>query len=120
MRKLLASLGLALGLLAGGAAVAQPLNGNLPTKTIQCVEVDGELIPAVCQAPSSRIDPREHICTCPKGGQRVEVAICAEGQREPPDDKALAQARREGARDGSLIGDKVGDRPICVAPRGRP
>ena len=109
-------LGLALGL-AAGAAAAQPISENPPTKTIQCIEVGGQIIPPVCQAPGSRLDPREYICTCPNGGQRVEVSICAKGQKAPPENKALDVARRLGIKDGSLVGDKVGDRAICVAPR---
>ena len=102
---------------SGGAAAAQPLGENPPRSTIQCIEVGGQQIPAVCKAPGSRLDAREDICTCPGGGLRVEVAVCAAGQTPPPEGKALNVARREAARDGSLIGDKLGDRPICVAPR---
>jgi hypothetical protein len=100
-----------------GAAVAQPINENPPTRTIQCIDVGGQSIPPVCKVPGSRLDPREDICTCPNGGQRVDVAVCAKGQKPPPESKVLNIARREGLRDGSLIGDTVGGRPICVAPR---
>lgn len=103
--------------LTGGGAVAQPVGENPPTWTIQCIEVGGQLLPAVCKVPGSRLDPREDICTCPDGGQRMPVSICAKGQTPPPEGKALNIARRDAARDGSLIGDKVGERPICVAPR---
>lgn len=101
-----------------GAAYAQPINENPPTRTIQCIEVGGRLIPAVCHVPGSRLDTREFICTCPAGGERVEVAICAEGQEPPPEGRALINARRQGLKDDhSLIGDTVDGRPICVAPR---
>ena len=104
--------------MAAGAAYAQPIDENPPTRTIQCIEVGGQLIPASCNVPGSRLDTREYICTCPNGGQRVDVAICAKGQRQPPESKALNIARREGLRrDGSLIGDTVKGQPICVAPR---
>lgn len=109
-------LGLALAL-AAGAASAQPISENPPTKTIQCIEVGGQSIPPVCQVPGSRLDPREYICTCPNGGQRVEASVCAKGQKPPPESKALDIARRLGIKDGTLVGDKVGDHPICVAPR---
>lgn len=99
------------------SAAAQPISENPPRSTIQCIEVGGQQIPAACKVPASRLDPREDICTCPAGGQRVKVAVCAPGQTPPPEGKALNIARREAARDGSLIGDKLGDRPICVAPR---
>jgi len=104
--------------LAGGG-VAQPIGESPPTRTIQCIEVSGQSIPPVCKVPGSRLDPREDICTCPNGGQRIEVAICAKGQAPPPEGRALNLARRDGARDGTLLGDKLGDRPICVAPRNR-
>ena len=110
--------GLALAL-AAGASFAQPINENPPTRTIQCIEVGGQLIPPVCDVPASRLDSREYICTCINGGQRVDVAICPKGQAAPPEGRALDRARATAAKDGSLIGDKVGDRPICVAPRGR-
>ena len=100
------------------AAQAQPINENPPIRTIQCIEAGGRLIPAVCHVPGSRLDTREFICTCPAGGERVEVAICAEGQTPPPEGRALVSARREGLKDDrSLIGDTVNGRPICVAPR---
>jgi hypothetical protein len=110
------SLTLALAL-AAGAAAAQPISENPPTKSIQCIEVGGQSIPAVCRVPGSRLDPREDICTCPIGGQRVEVAVCGKGQTPPPEGRALNIARRAAARDGSLLGDTIDGRPICVAPR---
>ena len=112
-------LGLALAL-GAGAALAQPIGADPPSKTIQCIEVGGQIIPPVCQVPASRLDSREYICTCPNGGQRVEVSICAKGQHAPPEGRALDAARRVGIKDGALVGDKLGDQPICVAPRGRP
>jgi hypothetical protein len=108
-----------LPLTLAGAAYAQPISENPPTKTIQCIDVGGQLIPPVCRVPGSRLDPREDICTCPDGGQRIEVAVCAKGQTPPPESKALNIARRDAVRDGTLLGDKLGDRPICVAPRNR-
>jgi len=108
-----------LSLTLAGAAHAQPINENPPTKTIQCIDVGGQSIPPVCRVPGSRLDPREDICTCPGGGQRIEVAVCAKGQNPPPEGRALNVARREAARDGTLLGDMVAGQPICVAPRNR-
>jgi hypothetical protein len=102
---------------AAGSAAAQPINENPPTWTIQCLDVGGRLVPAVCRVPGSRLDPREDICTCPIEGAQVKVPICAKGQTPPPEGRRLNIARREAARDGSLVGDTVGDRPICAAPR---
>jgi hypothetical protein len=114
MRRLTLSL---IAAMAAGAAQAQPIDENPPTRTIQCIEVGGQLIPASCNVPGTRLDTREYICTCPNGGQRVDVAICAKGEKPPPESKALNIARRTAIRDGSLIGDTVEGRPICVAPR---
>jgi hypothetical protein len=105
-------------LLAAGAASAQPISQRPPRTTLQCIESGGQSIPPVCQVPGSRLDKGEYICTCPNGGLRTDVAICAKGQKPPPEGLALDKARAAGLKDGSLIGDKLGDRPICVAPRG--
>ena len=72
---------------------------------------------ASCRVPGSRLDKREDICTCPAGGQRVEVAVCAKDEKPPPESKALNIARRTAARDGTLVGDTIDGRRICVAPR---
>lgn len=103
--------------LAAGAAAAQPIGENPPTRTIQCIDVGGRSIPPVCRAPASRLDTREDICTCPDGGQRIEVSICAKGQKPPPESRALNVARSAAVRDGTLVGDTIDGRPICVAPR---
>ena len=103
--------------LAAGTASAQPISENPPTKTIQCIDVGGQSIPASCRVPGSRLDKREDICTCPAGGQRVEVAVCAKDEKPPPESKALNIARRTAARDGTLVGDTIDGRRICVAPR---
>jgi len=106
-------------LLAGlaGAAAAQPVNERPPTWTIQCIDVSGNTAPASCTVPASRVDQSELICTCPAGGLRTRVPICAAGQRPPPESAALNRTRKAAARDGSLEGDTFEGRPICVAPR---
>jgi len=119
MRRAFPTLAILAAASLGGGAWAQPINENPPTKTIQCIEVGGQQIPPVCQTPASRLDAREYICTCPDGGQRVDVAVCAKGQHPPPEGLALNIARREGIRDGTLVGDTVKGQAICVAPRGR-
>jgi hypothetical protein len=102
---------------AAGAASAQPSQGG--DRTTQCIDAGGQLIPAVCQTPGSRLNTRELICNCTNGGSRVEVPVCAKGQNPPAEGKALNVARREASRDGSLFGDTLNGQPICVAPRGR-
>jgi hypothetical protein len=103
--------------LSAGAAMAQPISENPPTRTIQCIEVGGRSIPPVCHVPGSRLDPREDICTCPDGGQRIDVSVCPKGVKPPAESKALNIARATAVRDGTLVGDTIDGRPICVAPR---
>lgn len=113
----LSTIALIIAGLTGATVLAQPIAETPPTKTIQCIEVGGQSVPPVCQVPGSRLDPREILCTCPNGGQRVEVSVCANGQTPPPESRALNVARRTGIRDGSLVGDTLNGKPICVAPR---
>ncbi len=107
----------AVAALAAGATQAQPINERPPTWTIQCIEVSGATVPPRCNVPGSRLDQSEFICTCPAGGMRTRVPICAAGQNPPAENLALNRVRREASRDGTLEGDRVRDRPICVAPR---
>ena len=86
------------------------------TKTQICLDVSGSTLPVVCTVPSSRLDRREYHCQCPQG-LRVDVDICPTGVKAPIENLALDHVRRVAARDGSLLGDRIGDRPICVDPR---
>ncbi len=83
-------------------------------RTIQCISSGGQLIPKSCDVADGKLPGRERICTCPLGGVRVEVAICAKGQQPPGESKALNVARRTGGRDGSLVGDTVNGKPVCA------
>src|SRR5687768_3633319 len=106
-----------LPLMFAGAAMAQSSNLNRPTKTIQCVDVSGRIVPALCNVPSGRLDKSEYICTCPAGGDRIHVAVCGKGERPPPESRAYERLRRLASRDGSLVGDTFEGRPICAQPR---
>lgn len=114
MRPVIVTALLALFPAVGPAAASA---GPRPATTIQCISVGGRDEPALCNVPAGKLDRSEYICTCPSGAQRVEVAVCAKGQKAPPGNLALDRVRREAARDGSLLGDTVAGRPICVAPR---
>ena len=85
-----------------------------PDRTIQCISSGGQLIPKSCDVADGRLAGRERMCTCPLGGVRVQVAVCARGQIPPVESKALNIARRSGARDGTLVGDTVNGKPICA------
>lgn len=106
-----------LPLLLASSALAQSGKGVAPGTTIQCIEVDGSEIAPLCQVPASRLDKSEYICTCPAGGHRVDVPICATGERRPAENLALNKVRKLAARDGTLVGDRIDGRPICLDPR---
>lgn len=90
---------------------------NPATRTI-CLDLGGETRPAVCQGPASRLDGRDDICIC-RSAQRVEAPVCGSADRPPAENRAYELARKEAARDGSLVGDSWQGRPMCVAPRNR-
>jgi hypothetical protein len=98
------------------ASAASAATSSTPARTQICLDVSGATLPAVCSVPSSRLDNREYFCSCPDG-ERVDVAICPAGVKPPVENLALDRARRAAVRDGSLMGDRIGDRPICMAPR---
>jgi hypothetical protein len=111
----IALLALAAATLVGGAAAAQP-GRNDPATTIQCLDPGGRSHPATCRVPGGRLDRGEYICQC-SFGQPVTVAICPPGVTPPPESRALERARRDAARNGSLLGASFQGRPMCVAPR---
>jgi len=107
---------MALAASAGMASAQAPLSQNPPTQTIICLDVSGATLPVSCKVPASRLDKREDICVC-NTGRRVDVPICAPGVRAPAENVALNRARRDAAKDGSLIGDLFEGQPMCVAGR---
>lgn len=104
---------------AAGAAQAQERGRDYltPTTSEVCLDVSGATLPIVCKVPASRLDKREDICSCPQG-MRTTVPVCGPGQAAPGETVALNAARRQAARDGSLVGDLFQGQPICIAPRG--
>jgi hypothetical protein len=67
--------------------------------------------------PASRLDPREDICTCPLGGERVTSPICPAGVRPPAESAAYEKARHAAVTNGSLVGASFQGKPMCSAPR---
>jgi hypothetical protein len=116
MKTAIFTLGAALSLCAG-LAVARPANASPPTTTILCLEVSGNILPATCRAPSSRLDQREDICTCQVGGERVITPICPKGVKPPAESAAYRKARYAAVSHGSLVGATYEGQPMCVAPR---
>ena len=87
--------------------------------TTVCMEPDGSLSPVACTAPSTRLDARREVCECPTG-RRTDAPLCADGETPPPETRALNAFRRTAGRDGSLVGDRFRDRPLCVIPTAPP
>ena len=104
----------ALALIAGAAHAQGPMNQNPPTKTSLCLEVSGAIIPPVCHRSGSRVDQREDICLCSAGGTKVEAPVCGPGEKPPAESRAFEKARRDAARDGSLMGDTWQGQRMCV------
>lgn len=97
-----------------GAAAAQSFDGKT---SLVCLEVGGQSVPPTCQVPSSRLDNREDICTCPMGGQRVSIQVCPQGVSPPPESAAYNKARQAAISKGSLAGAMYQGKPMCVAAR---
>lgn len=97
--------------LLSGPAFAQ--NPGAPAATSVCLDVNGDLLPVVCQVQGSRLDRRDTICQCPEG-LRVDASVCAPGERPPIDNLALSRARKLAGKDGSLVGDSFEGRRMCV------
>ena len=106
---------LAVTAFAGGAtAVAHPTGNTLrPGVTQVCVDTDGSTLPVVCRGSASRISPTQDICTCPQG-QRVDAPVCGPDERPHGDNREFRTARREAARDGSLLGDRYHGASFCT------
>ena len=92
------------------AAPAKPV-----TQTI-CLDVGGQSRPAICRGQSGRLETDYNICTC-ANAQRVEAPVCAKGERPLPESRAYELARKEAARDGTLVGDRYKGRSMCVKGR---
>ena len=103
--------------LCAGAALAQSTGGIRPTTTTLCLDVSGKNLPATCRAQASRLDPREDICTCPLGGDRVTVPICPQGVSPPAESAAYEKARLAAVTNGSLVGATYEGKPMCVTGR---
>jgi hypothetical protein len=117
MTRTIIILGAAAALL-GGSALAQSLTD--PSVTTICLDPAGRTIPVTCRSQNaSRINQREDICQCLRGGDQVTVSICPSGVTPPAESAALEKARRQAVVKGSLVGASWRGRPICVAPRNR-
>ena len=99
-----------------GAVNASPDSATHPKMGIMCLDVGGESRPPVCRGSSSRIDQGYDICLC-ENAQRVETPVCGKGERPITENRSYELARKDAARDGSLVGDRYEGRQMCVRPR---
>ena len=97
--------------LAAGPALGQ--SPVVPATTSVCLDVNGALLPVVCQVQGSRLDKRDTFCQCPEGS-RADASVCAPGERPPVENLALSRARKIAGKDGTLVGDSFEGRRMCV------
>ena len=102
--------------LCAGSAAAQSFDGKT---SILCLDVSGKSLPATCRSQASRLNKVEDICTCPMGGDRVTVPVCAEGVKPPAESAAYEKARHAAVTKGSLVGQTFEGKPMCVIGRNR-
>ena len=96
-------------LLAAGASAAE----HRPQTRVVCLDVGGQTLPAVCKRSGGRLEAGADICSCPQG-RAVEAPMCAPGEQPPAESLELEKARRDAARDGSLVGDRFRGRSFCA------
>lgn len=100
--------------LSAAVASAAPIE---PATTTICLDVAGRVRPVTCHYQSaSRLDKREDICQCLKGGQEVKVDVCPSGVQPPAESAAYERGRYSVVQHGSLVGQSWRGQPICVAP----
>jgi hypothetical protein len=116
MRKLIPIALMAAAALAGSAQAQLSRDSTPPTLTDICLDVSGGRLPIVCDVPSSRLDKHEHFCRCPRG-TKIDAPVCGPGETPPGESAAFERARRQAARDGSLVGDAYEGRAMCERPR---
>jgi hypothetical protein len=117
MRSLIIAAAALLALGASGVVNASPQgSATHPKMGVLCLDVGGESRPPVCRGSSSRIDQGYDICLCEQA-QRVETPVCGKGERPITENRSYELARKEAARDGSLVGDRYEGRQMCVRAR---
>ena len=114
MMRTIVILGAATALL-GGPALAQSVFN--PSVTTVCLDVSGRQLPVTCHAQASRIDQREDICQCLRGGTQVIIPVCPAHVRAPAESAAYERDRYALVRNGSLVGANWQGRPVCVEGR---
>ena len=89
-----------------------------PTYTI-CLDQAGASRAVECRSvPPGRLSDDRGVCLCADPlDQRVEAPICERGEDPPNETRAFELARRDAARDGSLVGDTYQGQRICVRAR---
>ncbi|MBI1407947.1 MAG: hypothetical protein GC145_17670 [Caulobacter sp.] len=116
MRKPLLIASLVFGALTLGGTAGAAGSSLHPSTRVICLDVGGELRPATCRTSASRLDQSDSICIC-KNAQRVEAPVCDRGEKPVSENRTYELARKEAARDGSLVGDLFQGRRMCVRAR---
>ena len=115
MRKLMLAAAVGLASLAG-AAIASPRgeDGKPGGLGWACLEPSGASRGAICDRSLNNSGP--DFCRCPPLTTKVRAEVCDPREPKPAESPAFERARREAARDGSLIGDTFEGRRMCVRP----
>ena len=114
MRVFLTTVGvLAAAILAGASGpVTSPTEG----RHMICLQ-NGRMLPVSCRVLPGRLSDYQGSCSCGNSADEVVAPVCAAGERQPTESRGLQIARRNAARDGSLVGDRFEGSPMCVTPR---
>jgi hypothetical protein len=94
-------------------APAAAADNHKPRTRIICIDVGGQSLPAVCRRVGGRLERASEVCSCPEG-RPVEAPLCGPGERAPEETLAFERARRDAARDGTLVGDRQNGRSFCI------
>ncbi|MDB5429158.1 MAG: hypothetical protein JWP35_274 [Caulobacter sp.] len=111
-RTLILGLAGAVMLTLAGSAGAQPQQA---VREI-CIDPGGRSEPISCSVYGGRTGASENVCSCATNASKVVVPVCPDDVRPPAESMAYERARKEAARDGTLVGDTFQGGPMCIAP----
>ena len=107
-----------LGLLVWGASAVEANDRSRPDTYTICLDQRGGTRPVTCRnVIPGRLSNDQGFCTCAGADIPVEAPVCDFGERQPPQSRAFELARRDAARDRSLVGDSFEGQRMCLAAR---
>ncbi len=79
-----------------------------------CLDTGGAARGAVCDRNLNHSSP--DFCRCPPLTDKVRAEVCDPNEPKPAESAAFERARKDAARDGSLVGDTYEGMRMCVRP----